>query len=585
MRGIDLSDRKKTSSVKRSVTGNVHSLRQSAEAILTEQGSLLGEGAKDPDVLLHELSVHQIELEIQNDELRASKDAAEASQEKYFQIYDLAPIGYAGLDRNGCLSDINLAGARMLGHDRTSCLGLRLARFVVAEKNGEGIEAFLRQAFLTGTTVVAEFRIIRDKEEDRIVRIEGVVPPDQEDEPPLCRVVLIDVTGQRAAEREAKEVRQHLETLLDSANGPIVVWDRNLIVTRFNRAFERLTGRPASTVIGKPVSMLFPDSYRESAMAVIGHSSGLDFTGVEIPVSTLENGIRTLSWNAATLSGPGGPTHTIAQGVDITDRKAADRELRRWVSELATANEALEALGEELRKNETELKSSLQDKEVLLAEIHHRVKNNLAAFISLLALDDPRGDTPMGRQLKLDLQNRARSIVLIHETLFRTKDFSNVDMDVYLANLAALVISSYASPRTIRTSIEAKGIRLDIARATPVGLIVNELLTNSLKYAWPDGFDPVKARGGPPIIGIRLVLNGEQYVLTIRDNGIGLPKDIDPASTTSLGLRLVTFLARHQLRAGISINRENGTEFVLRFPSVPVYQEPGKIKKRMQKRS
>ena len=258
----------------------------------------------------------------------------------------------------------------------------------------------------------------------------------------------------------------------------------------------------------------------------------------------------------------------------------AEQELVRKNEDLNAMNEELTATQEELRQNvddlgrseegllqnEERLKAALAEKEILLSEIHHRVKNNLTAFISLLNLEGTTEETPAGRELKKDLQNRARSMALIHETLYRTHQFSEVDMDAYLTPLVDQIVNSYASLQPIRTIVEAKGVSLDLARATPAGLIVNELVTNSFKHGFPKDVLACRAdQKDPCTIGVRLTKNDETYVLSVWDNGVGMPVGFDPLTAKSLGLKLVNFLAKHQMRATIEVNIANGTEFVFRF--------------------
>ncbi len=187
---------------------------------------------------------------------------------------------------------------------------------------------------------------------------------------------------------------------------------------------------------------------------------------------------------------------------DISDRKRAEEILRRRNEDLNAANEEITATQEELQqtvdelsRRERDLSEALAEKEVLLSEIHHRVKNNLTAFISLLSLESTYDDSPAGLALKKDLQNRARSMALIHDTLYRTKNYSRVNMDVYLSTLVGQIVNSYESAKSIKTVVDAEGITLDLSRATPGGLIINELMTNSLKYAFPNSFDCEKVRG------------------------------------------------------------------------------------------
>jgi two-component sensor histidine kinase len=153
-------------------------------------------------------------------------------------------------------------------------------------------------------------------------------------------------------------------------------------------------------------------------------------------------------------------------------------------------------------------------------------------------------------------------MALIHDTLYRTRNFSRVDMDVYLTTLVGQIAASYASRGDVGVVIDARGVVLDLSRATTAGLIVNELITNSYKYAFPPSFDCQAVRGAPCTIQVAMTEQDGSYMLSVSDNGRGLPDGIDPLSSKTLGLRLVNFLARHQLRAEMSLNGEKGTGFV-----------------------
>ena len=254
--------------------------------------------------------------------------------------------------------------------------------------------------------------------------------------------------------------------------------------------------------------------------------------------------------------------HLVQKNEDLNvlneELNAAHEELRQNIEELSLREQ-------ELTRSEVNLREALAEKEVLLSEIHHRVKNNLTAFISLLSLDGSYKDTDGGRALRLDLQNRARSMALIHETLYRTGKFSKVDMDVYLNTLASQVASSYEERAKVRIVVDVRDVALDISRATTAGLIVNELVTNSFKYAFPPGFDCMAVRGEPCTIQVSVAHEDGTDILTVADNGRGLPEGFDPLTTKSFGLKLVNFLARHQLRAEISIQRDKGTAFIFRM--------------------
>jgi two-component sensor histidine kinase len=156
-------------------------------------------------------------------------------------------------------------------------------------------------------------------------------------------------------------------------------------------------------------------------------------------------------------------------------------------------------------------------------------------------------------------------MALIHETLYRTGKFSSVDMDSYLTTLVGQIADSYAGRVDVRIAVHARDVVLDLARATTAGLIVNELVTNSFKYAFPPGFDCRAARGEPCTIRVSFTPEDGTYVLAVADNGRGLPADLDPLAAKSLGLKLVNFLARHQLRADVFVREGAGTEFLFRL--------------------
>jgi PAS domain S-box-containing protein len=260
---------------------------------------------------------------------------------------------------------------------------------------------------------------------------------------------------------------------------------------------------------------------------------------------------------------------------DISDRVRAEEnlalkshdldELTAAYRTIATGQENLRLSVEKLSQREHQLTDALAEKEILLSEIHQRVKNNLTAFISLLSLEGSTEETVEGRELKKDLRNRARSMALIHETLYQTRQFSRVDMVQYLTPLTDLIVHSYSQPQTIRTVVEAKGISLDLTRATPIGLIINELVTNSLKHGFPQEATVCGAGRDSCTIGIQLTKEGDSYLLNVYDNGVGMPTGFDPLAAKSMGLRLVNFLAKHQLRADVEVSTRNGTEFMFRF--------------------
>lgn len=360
---------------------------------------------------------------------------------------------------------------------------------------------------------------------------------------------------------------------MEGSTSPIFLKDLDGKFISINSALERMLGKSRHELKRKTDYDIAP---KELADYWRSHDKTVIDTGKAIQieeVADLPDGHHIFLANKFPLVNPNGQIYGVGSiSHDITDRKKAEEELKTKNDDLNVLNEELTATQEELRHNveelvkrELDLNNALAEKEVLLSEIHHRVKNNLTALISLLSLDGSTEDTPAGKMLKQDLQNRARSMALIHETLYRTHKYDEVDMGVYLTNLIDQVANSIKSTRSVKIVVDAKGVMLDIPTATPAGLIINELVTNSFKYAFPESINSQTVQDSPPTITISLLNNYGNYVLTVKDNGVGLPPGFDLMKTQTLGLKLVNFLAKHQMRAKVEVNSKEGTEFVFRF--------------------
>ena len=209
-------------------------------------------------------------------------------------------------------------------------------------------------------------------------------------------------------------------------------------------------------------------------------------------------------------------------------------------------------------QSEKQIQASLREKEVLLKEIHHRVKNNLQIIASLLDLQSESLTDPQYLPIFQDSQHRIRSMALIHEHLYQSEDLAQIDFAQYIQELVYSLFSSYepsVSGITLKLDIDATF--LDIDTAIPCGLILNELVSNSLKHAFPDG------RSGEICIGLHLDQE-KQLTLWIRDNGVGFPKGVDFRKTESLGLQLVCTLTT-QLKGTITLDSSRGTAFQITF--------------------
>jgi PAS domain S-box-containing protein len=212
----------------------------------------------------------------------------------------------------------------------------------------------------------------------------------------------------------------------------------------------------------------------------------------------------------------------------------------------------------ERRRAEEQIKASLQEKEVLLKEVHHRVKNNLQIISSLLNLQSKYINNPHALQMLIDSQNRVKSMAVIHEILLQSRDIARIDFAEYIKTISVQLFRSYgAYSRKIALVINVKDIMLDVDTAIPCGLIVTELVSNSLKYAFTDGRD-----GKISIDFSKDHLDTLQLIVS--DNGVGFHKNISVENIESLGLKLVVALVK-QLSGIVEIDHTNGTTFNITF--------------------
>ena len=211
------------------------------------------------------------------------------------------------------------------------------------------------------------------------------------------------------------------------------------------------------------------------------------------------------------------------------------------------------------RQAEEQIKVSLKEKEVLLQEVHHRVKNNMQVISSLFSLQAGKIKDKQALEIFKSCQNRVKSMALIHEKLYKSEDFTRVDFAEYVESLSAHLLKSYGlNPDIIQINIDIKDIFLDINTAIPCSLIINELVSNSLKHAFP-----YNKKGE---IKIKMYsLNKEKIELIVCDDGVGMPEDVDFRNTDSLGLHLVNILGEDQLHGSIKLDRKKGTSFRIRF--------------------
>jgi PAS domain S-box-containing protein len=325
--------------------------------------------------------------------------------------------------------------------------------------------------------------------------------------------------------------------VVEWAPSAMVLVDAMGKIVLVNAETERVFGYPRSELVGRPVDQLVPERFSENHASFRGGfianpaprpmGSGRDLfarraDGSEFPV---EIGLNPIEAEGRVL--------VLASIVDITERQRAQQRIE----------------------------NALEEKTILLNELHHRVKNNLQMISSLLNLQAANSDDRHLREALDECQNRVRAMGLAHQLLYEHKDLSRIDLAEYLRRLSQLLLSAYRASGgrvALNMVVPPEPHYIGLEKAIPCGLAVNELVTNSFKHAFPG-----ERRG---VITVALAaLDGSRVMLSVGDDGVGLPPDFDLAAAKSLGLRLLPLLA-DQLHGTLSVDKGTGALFSLRFP-------------------
>jgi PAS domain S-box-containing protein len=213
---------------------------------------------------------------------------------------------------------------------------------------------------------------------------------------------------------------------------------------------------------------------------------------------------------------------------------------------------------ERLRLQDHQLQKSLEEKEILLREIYHRTKNNMLVIISLLNLQTMEVEDEQVKTVFREMEDRIRAMALVHEKLYQSQNLSEIDMGSYVREISQALVANMVSDERIGLRVDIESIELNIDYAVPLGLVVNEIVTNSLKHAFPD------ERSGSIAIRLRQDENGVS-TLVIEDDGIGLESGIDVIRSGSFGLQIIASLVMVQLAGTISVDRAHGTRYEITF--------------------
>ncbi|MBN1316532.1 MAG: PAS domain S-box protein [Anaerolineales bacterium] len=332
--------------------------------------------------------------------------------------------------------------------------------------------------------------------------------------------------------------QEYTRNVIDSSMDIIITVDLNRRIVEFNKAAQEAFGYVPDEVIGRNVEVLYADANQ----------------ALEIHEMTVINGRCAQRIDNRRKNGEIFPVHLSAATLkDASGRLVGVMGISRDISAQVMAEEKIRA--------------SLEEKEVLLREIHHRVKNNLQIISSMLKLQARSVQDEHLADMLRDSQSRIRSMALIHETLYQSPDLSRVNLKSYILTLASHLCQMYSfQERGIRLNVQGDDVTMDIDTAVPCGLIVTELLSNAFTHGFPIQMERDSSKGPGEII-VRLKQEGENCSLLVRDNGVGLDPDFEIENTESLGFRLVGALVK-QLNGTIIIERQQGTSIMISFARI-----------------
>jgi len=378
-------------------------------------------------------------------------------------------------------------------------------------------------------------------------------------------VVAEETTRRRQMEKELEHYRDHLEEMvngrtrqveemneaLDRTNrklgeseelfrgvfekSPIGIAIADSVTQRFiraNRSFCELTGYTADELAGMPIeSITHPEDWqKESDYVSEHHQNPLTPFHMEKRYIRRDGEIRLVSLTGDFIDMPGGaPPLALGNVIDITEHRRAEEEVKRLLAE----------------------------KELLLKEVHHRLKNNINTAMSLLLLQSKKMKDPSAVEALMDARNRMQSMEALYDRLYRPESFNEMRIRDYLPPLIDQIVNMFPHKEALKIKTEMADFALSTKKLSPLGIIVNELITNAMKHAFT-GRDEGTIR-------ISASLQETRAALVFEDNGIGIPEEIDSEHSTGLGLQLVTLLAK-QLKGSMQIERGNGTRFTLEFP-------------------
>jgi PAS domain S-box-containing protein len=465
-------------------------------------------------------------------ESKKAEETLNESKEMYRTLVETSPDAVTVTDLEGNITYVSQRTLEIHGFDSAEELNGKSAFALIVPEDRKKAAENLKKTLEKGAVRDLEYTMLKKDGTHFIGELNASMIKDVKGEPKAFIAITKDITQRKKAEQELSESERKFRSVVENANDAIYVITADGF-QYVNSAFERLTGFASKDVCKKSFNfwnIIHPEDVKMIREREEARKKGEEVSS-RYEFRILAKGGKTKIVEPATVNiGEKGELKVMGILRDVTDRIHAEEKI----------------------------KASLHEKDVLLREIHHRVKNNMQIISSLLRLQARTiGDSSLSDMFR-ESQNRIRSMALIHEKLYQTEDFTRINFAEYIRSLTVHLFHTYqVNSNIVKMKIEMEEVFLDINRAIPCGLIINELVSNSLKYAFPDN------KKGE--VCIKLSSNRQKKTkIIVSDSGIGLPKSVNLLEPETLGLQLVSDLIA-QIEGTVRLERAKGTAFHISF--------------------
>ncbi|MFH0895049.1 MAG: PAS domain S-box protein [Bacteroidota bacterium] len=455
---------------------------------------------------------------------------------RYRELIENANDIILTMDVEGKITSVNDRAAKLLGYNLAELGNWHFSSYLTPESNKMVTEQV--RAILGGAPLEPVYEVEALSQDGDIRKFEVNVNLRQSaDAPPEFFCIARDITERKKMMNALRDSEYKYRVLVENISDIVYLYDIKGNIIYVSPNVKKLFGFEAESLIGRNfIEFIHADDVdsvigdfkttieskhgMSTTFRFINHKSGKEFH---------------VEQHGNVILDPHGEVQMITGVIhDITQRIHSDQIIR----------------------------NALKEKEVMLREIHHRVKNNMQIIVSLINMQYYEVQDLQSSTAFRDLQERVRSMALVHEFLYLSDDLANVGFKNFISSLVSNLDQVYRKRNDVKLKITVDDIYLDVERAIPLGLVINEIVTNSMKYAFPDGFFPASAVA--PEIKIDFKKKKNEYHLIISDNGISFGNEIDIHDSKTLGLRLVSILTS-QIKGKIDLKRDKGTLFDIKF--------------------